>query len=110
TFNGETGTYYTVNYAGLTVPIIAAIKELNLKLEDLATTTLTIDSDSFTSRFFDRLIAWFADATNGIGTMVASVFNATEMICVDGECLTAEDVRDLKKLTGSETGDLDDED
>lgn len=109
-FMGETDTYYTVNYAGLTVPLIAAVNELNLKLEDLAATaTLTGAHGSFVERFFDRLIAWFADTANGIGTMVASVFQASEMICVDNECLTADDVRDLKALTGSDTGGPEDD-
>jgi hypothetical protein len=44
--------------------------ELNLKLEDLATTTsaTSTDQSSFTTRFFASLFArltqWFADATN----------------------------------------------
>jgi hypothetical protein len=98
--------YKTLDYGTLSMYGIVAIKDLNLKLEDLATTTFyrNLQDDSLTKRLFDTLIAWFSDTANGIGTMVAQVFNATEMICVDNECLNAADIRELKSLTGSETG------
>jgi hypothetical protein len=48
-----------------------SIRDLNLKLEDLATTTPEIAAGTFTSRFFSslftRITAWFANAANGIG-------------------------------------------
>ncbi len=55
---------------------------------------------SFTEAFLDGLLAqvarWVGDAQNGIESMYANVFNASERICVDGECLTADNIRDLK--------------
>ena len=89
---------WAVDYGRLTPLIVQSIQELNFKLEDLATTTVFAepDNESFTKKFFSALIAWFADTTNGIGTMVASVFQASDMICVDDECLTADDIRQLK--------------
>jgi hypothetical protein len=52
--------------------------------------------DGFFATLKAKLITWFADATNGIGIMMASIFHASEMICVDNECLTADDIRQLK--------------
>ena len=49
---------------------------------------------------FEKIKQWFADAANGIGEVFARVFNASEKICVDGECLTAEDIRNLKQIAG----------
>ena len=48
--------------------------------------------------FFAKITEWFANASNGIGQVFAQSFNATEQICIDGECLTADDVRSLKAL------------
>jgi len=44
------------------------------------------------------LVAWLADNMNGIGEVFARVVSARERLCVDGECLTADDVRALKAL------------
>jgi|GEM_PF-2187335 len=71
-------------------PILAAsinaIKELNLKLEDLATTTdwAHLDEDSFTNKFFHNLISWFADKANGIGDFFAGRIITNE-ICIGDE-------------------------
>ncbi len=116
-----TSTPWSVDYGRITPLLAKSIQDLNLKLEDLAsstaaTSTLNTEGDeelTFVGRFFARLVEWFADTTNGIGTMVASVFTATEMICVDDECLTAEDIRQLKGMNNSEptvvgSGEVDD--
>ncbi len=88
----------SLNYQKLVVPIVKAIQELNLKLEDLATTTATttLDQSSFTSRFFSSLFArltqWFANATNGIRDFYASVIHGerveTRELCVGETCVT----------------------
>ncbi|MFZ2150170.1 MAG: hypothetical protein WAV15_03350 [Minisyncoccia bacterium] len=59
---------------------------------------------SILSKLFSKVGAWLADATNGIGSVFANVFEAKEKICVDGECLTKEDIRALLILTGSSSG------
>jgi hypothetical protein len=91
-----------MNYTGLIPPMVRAIQELNLKLEDLATTTPELKEGSFPSRFFtalkDRLIAWFTDATNGITDFFAKIGHFDEVCaknsdgtetCVDGDQLKA---------------------
>lgn len=64
-----------------------------------------VPEDSFTATFltglFGKIAQWVGDAENGIGSMYANVFNAGERICVDGECLTADDIRDLKNALQS---------
>jgi len=57
--------------------------------------------DGFLKNIFAQLTRWLADAANGIGEVFARVFNASEKICVDGECLTANDIRDLKTLAAA---------
>ncbi|MES2748777.1 MAG: hypothetical protein V4606_00045, partial [Patescibacteria group bacterium] len=80
----------------------------NINLALIASSTVelaSIDEDSVTGNFmtglFSKLTEWFGNAHNGIGSMYANVFNANERICVDGECLTADDIRDLKDAIGA---------
>jgi len=85
-----------VKYDKLTAVLAEAIKELNWKVDDLATSSPEIPEGSFTSRFFTSLFthitAWLADAANGIGDIFASVGNFgrvnTEELCVDDVCVT----------------------
>ncbi|MFO0718755.1 MAG: DUF5011 domain-containing protein [Candidatus Paceibacterota bacterium] len=85
---------------------VKAIKQLNINLESLASSTLVFDEDAvegssafFAKKFFDNVFArvteFFADATNGVGNMFANVFMAKEKICVDDQCLTKDDVKKL---------------
>jgi hypothetical protein len=83
-----------VDYGRVTPLIARAVQELNLKLEDLATTSLYADleADSFTKLFFGKLIAWFADATNGIENFFANRVSTKELCVGDGSgaetCIT----------------------
>ncbi len=89
-----TSTPWSVDYGRVTPLIARAVQELNLKLEDLATTSLYADleADSFTKSFFDKLIAWFADATNGIENFFANRVSTKELCVGDGSgaetCIT----------------------
>ncbi len=78
-------------------------QDASLNLENLVSLNARITDASgektFVGLFFDRMIAWFADAGNGIGEVVANVFRAKEKICVDDQCLTKEDIRKLLLLT-----------
>jgi hypothetical protein len=70
---------------------VKAIQELNVKLEDLATTTPEISEGSFTTRFFSSLLTrirtWLADAQNGITDFFARRGHFEEL-CVDDVCVT----------------------
>jgi hypothetical protein len=105
--------YLTLSDRPIIAATVNAIKELNLNLESIAsaTATSTPESESFAAEFFSNLFAkvtqWLADATNGIGSVFANVFNAKEKICVDGECLTKDDIRDILDLVNGQTVPLD---
>lgn len=80
-----------VHYDRMGALALQGVKELNLKLEDLATTTEEIEEGSFPFRFFaalkDRLLAWFADTTNGITDFFARTIH-TDELCVGSVCVT----------------------
>ncbi len=93
--------YKRVAYdVALTMRLLQGIRELNLNLEAIATTTRssTPQSQSFASSFFSnlfaRITAWLADATNGITDFFARVGNFgrvnTDELCVDDICVTRE--------------------
>ena len=90
-------------------PLVKAAQELNLKLEDLATTTeADWQQGSFIGRFFaalkNKLVAWFADATNGIGDLFARVLLSdklqTNELCVKDVCVTRDQLAAVLTATG----------
>jgi len=87
-----------LEYSRITALNLQAIKELNIKLEGLADTETAHPAGSFAESFFSNLFSrirsWMADAGNGIKSIFVS-----EKICIDGECLTADDIRSLKLQT-----------
>ncbi|MCX6752147.1 MAG: tail fiber domain-containing protein [Candidatus Nomurabacteria bacterium] len=94
-----------LSMGGLMPYTVSAIKELNLNLEGISGTITPLagsPNESFVTAFFNNVYkkvgTWMGDATNGIGNMFANVFNAKEKICVDGECLTKDDVHALLLL------------
>ena len=104
TLNGhlfKKGDVLAVDYERYTGLLTKFVQDTNLKVEDLATTTdaTTLDSSSFAGKFFSSLFVqitkWLASAANGIGSVFAKAFHASEEICVDDQCLTKEDVRSL---------------
>ena len=85
----------TVFFENFTRPNVdfALVASSTIGLADVPEDSFT---DSFLTGLFAKVAQWVGDAQNGIGSMYANVFNAGERICVDGECLTADDIRDLK--------------
>ncbi len=80
----------TVNYANMTPVLTEAIRELNLKFENIN----TIATAQGLSK--SGLIAWFANVANGIGDFFARVVHA-DRLCVkksDGteRCITGDDI------------------
>jgi len=107
--NGAHG-YKQVNTTALLATSINAIKELNLKLEDLATATsfTELAEESFTKRFFSKLIAWFANSTNGIGSLFANRVH-TEELCVSNgggaeTCITKSQLDSLLQAASAGSG------
>lgn len=96
----NTDGYKTLDYSTLSLYGIVGLKELNTKVEGLAfenaTTTDAEGNKTFVGRFFDRMVAWFADKANGIGNFFAERVH-TKQICVeksDGSeyCLTGDEL------------------
>jgi hypothetical protein len=110
TTNGDNGidpltgnsTPWAVDYGRITPLLAKSIQDLNLKLEDLATTTPEAGNDTFTNRFFSslftRITAWFANAANGITKFFAGEVH-TDKLCVGEAYVTEDEFRSL--LTGS---------
>ncbi|MFA6177347.1 MAG: tail fiber domain-containing protein [Candidatus Paceibacterota bacterium] len=101
----DQGQPETVQYSMFAPVLIKAIQELNLNFEAVAGTVTPLTgsaSESFVNVFFSNIKntigTWLADATNGVTDVFANVFNAKEKICVDGECLTKDDIHALLLL------------
>jgi hypothetical protein len=80
--------YYAVNYGGFAPYLTAAIQEIG----------------HVTGTFKDALIAWLADAANGVHDLYASVFHAqevqTQRLCVGNICVTQEQFLAMAKAAG----------
>lgn len=91
--------YYGVQYELLTSVLTKALQDLNLKIDDLATTTEPA-ADTFAGRvvssLFARITTWLADAANGIGDIVTKRLRASDAICINDQCLTETDVGALR--------------
>ncbi|MBI4093466.1 tail fiber domain-containing protein, partial [Candidatus Kaiserbacteria bacterium] len=109
---GTTTSHYVVNYDSLIGPMISAINGLNVKIEDIATTT-DVAPESFARRFFDslkeRLMAWFSDAENGIEKFFAKEIHAQNVfadtvqakeLCLDDVCISKPELQELLNLRG----------
>ncbi|MEI6850020.1 MAG: tail fiber domain-containing protein, partial [archaeon] len=83
-YEGADG-YKGVNYANMTPVIVEAVRELNLKIEDLVNIDTPLvdenNQETFVGKFFDRMIAWFGNAENGIQSLFVKEVH-TEKICV----------------------------
>jgi hypothetical protein len=84
----------SVNYANMTPILVEAVRELNLKLTDIQTTAATVTDHT-------GLIAWFADAANGIGDLFVSSIHAKNELCIEEVCVTK---ADLQTLVNQRTG------
>jgi hypothetical protein len=99
--DGLPSGFYYENY---TAVLTKAIQELDLNLEGIAgaTATSTPQSQTFVAQFFKnifaRIGAWLADAGNGLTDVFAGAFHAKQEICVDNQCLNADDVKNLLAL------------
>lgn len=76
----------SLNYTGLIPYTVEAIKELNLNITN-------IDDLTKSNSWRDALVNWFADAGNGIRSLVVQ-----NQICVDDQCLTKDDIRQLLQM------------
>jgi hypothetical protein len=102
----------SVNYGDVQWLTVQAVQQLNLNVESIAgdataLSSSTPTSQAFAAEFFQNLFnkigAWLASATNGIGDVFANTFHAKQEICVNDQCLTADDVAALLALVKNQT-------
>jgi len=102
----ETG-YFTLSDRPIIAASVNAIKELDITIESLASTTSATSTaegtQTFVGRFFDRMVAWFADTTNGIGNFFAKSFHAKDTICVGATCINETELEELLANAGITT-------
>jgi hypothetical protein len=87
----------TVRYENMSALLTKAVQEMNFRLDAVSSTTAstTPDSQKFAKGFFDgifsRMIAWFADAANGITKFFAKEVKTDKLCIADGSgetCVT----------------------
>ncbi len=91
----QSNGYFQVDYSRMTVALASGINALTVRLDDIAAEG-DFESGSYAARFWDslthRLVAWFADATNGIGDVFAKKVNTGELCVSDSSgsatCIT----------------------
>jgi hypothetical protein len=93
--NTDGNGYKTVNYAVMTPILTEAVRELNLKINNIESIA-TLQNQTFK----DSLIAWFGDAGNGIVHLVAGLIEgdtikAKNELCVGARCITEDQFNQL---------------
>ncbi len=91
----STSGYLTLSDRPITAALVNAVKEISAVADENASTSITAEdgatTKTFVGKFFDRLVAWFGDATNGIGDFFANRIHSKEL-CIgeDGDetCIT----------------------
>ena len=83
------GGYLHVNYAAMAPVLTEAIRELALKIKPFD------DLTSAQNTIAQKLVTWLGSTTNGIGDFFANRGLFKQEICVDGECLTKDDIHTL---------------
>ncbi|HTH93426.1 MAG TPA: tail fiber domain-containing protein [Candidatus Paceibacterota bacterium] len=82
----------SLNYIGLIPYTVEAVKEMNLNITN-------IDDLTKSNTWRDALSNWFADSANGIKSLVVH-----NQICVDDQCLTKDDIRQLLQIEKNNGG------
>ena len=87
--------FFAVRYGYLPYLTIEALKELNLKVDSLASSTSEENvgfAASFFKNVFARVTASFADAANGITDLFVKRAH-TDELCVGSTCITEEQLK-----------------
>ena len=92
--NGKKG----LAYGQMSALIVKSMQQLDLKITDIENFATAQDQT-----FLQSIIAWLGNTANGIGDLFASRVNTHEL-CVDGQCLNQDDVRQLLELKNSMPG------
>src|SRR3989344_911606 len=102
--DAETGLK-SVGYGGLAIPMLKALQEIALISSMTAATSTIAENGSlertFLGKFFDRMIAWFADTANGIGKLFAESVDTHELCLTDQDGTSCYSRSDLNTALGS---------
>ncbi|HEY0979782.1 MAG TPA: tail fiber domain-containing protein, partial [Candidatus Paceibacterota bacterium] len=90
----SSGNRLQVSQLTLMATAINAIKEMDINVTGIA----EMDRDN---SWRDALLAWFADATNGIESFVAGSLRAKTEICIDDVCVDKEQLREIIQQNGA---------
>jgi hypothetical protein len=86
---GTTG-YYSVNYAGMAPVLTQAIRELNIKLENIE---LAASLENQT--FLESIMTWLGDTANGLALVISDTIKARNELCIDDICMTKDQLRTI---------------
>jgi hypothetical protein len=92
--NTDESGYKTVNYAVMTPILTEAVRELNLKINNIESIA-TLQNQTFK----DSLIAWLGDSANGI-TRIFSDRVDTKQLCVEDVCVTRDQFLNIVEQSG----------
>lgn len=91
--------YFTLNDRPILAASVNAIKELDVDLQSLSSTTAPLTDDdgsqTFVGRFLERLVLWFADTANGIGNFFAKSLRAKDTLCINDTCIGETELKDM---------------
>lgn len=97
-----TSGYLSVYYAHMTPILVEAIRELNLKIEDIDELATKITANA---TFLEQLRTWLADATNGITDISADNLRAKDQICIDDECIDKDQLKSIIQSQNENSAD-----
>ncbi len=87
TFRGQSGTYYTVNYAGLTAPLISAVNQINAVFNATNASTSASSILSYYAGSTTPALVIDANGDLSIGTSTAAT-TTNQMLCLNGSCVS----------------------
>jgi hypothetical protein len=75
--------------------LVKGIQELDLQIEDIENINSTDDTS-----FWGKVLAWFADASNGIKAFIADTVKARNDICIGETCINEAQLEQLMQNAG----------
>jgi hypothetical protein len=94
----------SVYYAQMTPILVQAIRELDVKIEQVQQQSqqVVINNQWSLDTLMAPLRTWFADIGNGIGDLFADRLHAKQEICIDDVCVTKIDLETLIQQRSTE--------
>jgi hypothetical protein len=84
------GDYLGIDYASLTVPVVEAIKEMNMKVDTLASLDTTLEGS-----LAQKILAFLANAVVSIKDATIGTLRVNTEVCADDVCVTKDEFKQL---------------